>query len=262
MLFLLLLSSIALVIEPGLLPTQIGWGTSLAIPLPPWFAFPFVVVAMTGFVNAVNMADGQDGIATGMFVIWSMCLCLHTGETTQGVAVVLLTTGLIAFAFNVAGRAFLGDSGAYGVSFIVGLLAILAHNHWGVRAETITVWFFIPVIDCLRLLFWRARNGRRPFFGGRDHFHHRLDKRVGKTVALVLYLGVIGATSLTATLVPSLSVICLLLLAIFYLVFVRRRAEPSGRDLEKDFAGEFVRARLKDIDHAISGKIKRREPAE
>ena len=145
LLFLFLLSAIAIVIEPDLLPSQINWTHFGPLLIAPWFACIFIAVAMAGFVNAVNMADGQNGVVLGMFIIWSACLILTTRGHTQSAALILFGASFISFFFNMAGRAFLGDSGSYGVSFVFGLLAIRAHNHWGVSAETIAVWFFIPV---------------------------------------------------------------------------------------------------------------------
>jgi UDP-GlcNAc:undecaprenyl-phosphate/decaprenyl-phosphate GlcNAc-1-phosphate transferase len=168
------------------------------------------------------MADGQNGIVIGMVIIWAACLTLHTGESTQGAALILLETAFVSFILNIQGRSFLGDSGSYGVGFVIGILAVRAHNGWGVQAETIAVWFFVPVFDCLRLIISRLRNGRTPFGSGRDHFHHKLEDRVGKNYGLVLYLGAIGVTSITATLLPSFSFICLISLMVFYFSFLVR----------------------------------------
>ena len=232
LLFLFLLSSIALVFNPDLLPTQISWGQVYIVHLAPWFAFAFVVVALSGFVNAVNMADGQDGIAIGMFVIWALCLTIHASGSAQGVSLILLETALIAFAFNLKGRAFLGDSGSYGVSFVIGILAIQAHNYGGVKAEVITVWFFVPIVDCLRLMTMRLVSGQAPFGSGRDHFHHRLEARVGKTFGLALYLGAIGVASIAATLYPWLSTFAMIALGAFYVTFMRLGQDRAAEILK------------------------------
>lgn len=213
---LLLLVAIALTIEPRLAPTQLNWGDFAPLRLAPGVACCLMAVSMAGFVNAVNMADGQNGIVTGMFVIWSLCLFAVSGAGTQVVALGLFATSLVAFLFNMAGRAFLGDSGTYGVTFVFGVLAISAHNSWGVTAETITIWFFIPVMDCFRLMFTRVLGGRAPSDPDRNHFHHRLQDRVGKNFGLLLYLGAVGVTSLLAALMSGLSMVCILLLTAFY----------------------------------------------
>ncbi len=188
LLSLFLLSGIAMVIDPELIPTQLNWGNFEPTAIPQWFAAAFVVVAMAGYVNAVNWADGQNGIVTGMFAIWAACLIIVTGDGTASIAGAMFETVVVTFLFNMAGRVFLGDAGTYGVAFVFGILAIRAHNHWGVSAETIAVWFFIPITDSLRLIVWRALQGQAPSDADSDHFHHRLQQRIGKTAGLCTYL--------------------------------------------------------------------------
>jgi UDP-GlcNAc:undecaprenyl-phosphate GlcNAc-1-phosphate transferase len=216
---LLLLTSVALVIDPALLPRTFNWGSFDPTPVTAWFGFSFIAIAMAGYVNAVNMADGQNGVVIGMYVIWSLCLALVTHGTISAVSLTLLVTALVAFTFNMQGRVFLGDSGTYGVSFVFGLLAISAHNEWGVSAETIAVWFFIPIVDCLRLMMTRALQGQVPSDADRDHFHHRLQDRIGTSFGLLIYLGAVGISSVIATFVPQLSLVCMIVLAAFYFSF-------------------------------------------
>jgi UDP-GlcNAc:undecaprenyl-phosphate GlcNAc-1-phosphate transferase len=219
LLSLFLLTAIALVIDPNLIPAQFNWGSFEPTRIPEWFAFVFVAVGMAGYVNAVNMADGQNGIVTGMFVIWAGCLLLVTGGATADVAEVLIATVFATFLFNMAGKVFLGDSGSYGIAFVFGILAINAHNHWGVSAETIVVWFFIPVMDCIRLMVARALQGQAPSDADHDHFHHRLQYRIGKTAGLCTYLGVVGVSSVVSSLVPHMALVCMVVLAAFYFSF-------------------------------------------
>jgi UDP-GlcNAc:undecaprenyl-phosphate GlcNAc-1-phosphate transferase len=217
LLSLFLLTAIALVIAPQLLPARLISGVLPSLPLAPWAAYGLITIATPGFVSSVNMADGQNGIVMGMFVIWSTCLMIVTGGFEQDLSRVLLVASALAFFFNISGKVFLGDGGTYGVSFILGLLAICAHNAWGVSAATIAVWFFIPVADCVRLIISRAMNGRAPSDGDRNHFHHRLEAHVGRRGGLIVYLGAVAVPSLVATRFPQLAMPCLLVLLLFYL---------------------------------------------
>ena len=212
----LLFSSIALVIDPNLIPTQIRWEGVGVVHIPQWIAFPFAVLSLTGFVNAVNMADGQNGLVIGLVIIWSMCLAMSTSGTAQSTSILLCGASLIAFAFNMSGRSFLGDSGAYGLGFVVGVMAIWAHNSWGVSAQTVGVWFFVPVLDCLRLIANRLGRGYSSFGADRNHFHHRLQHRFGMHASLTVYLGVVGAASVCATVFPPLASLILIVLASIY----------------------------------------------
>ena len=213
---LLLLSALALFLSPQLLPSQFNWGHLAPTPVAPWLAVMLVAIGTTGFVNSVNMADGQDGCVAGMFVIWSACILMAGGDSVADLAAILFVTGLAVLAFNLGGRVFLGGAGAYGVTFVFGLLILNLHNAWGVTAETIVVWLFLPIADCLRLMVSRPLHGHSPLQGDRDHFHHRLQERFGKNTGLAIYLGLVAASSFTATLAPALAPACLAVLACAY----------------------------------------------
>lgn len=213
---LVALTVAALAIDPQLVPSAFHWGHFASTAVSPGLAIVLVAIGMTGFVNAVNMADGQDGCVAGMFVIWSACIVLAGGNTVAGLAAVLLATSLAVLAFNLRGLVFLGGAGAYGVTFVFGLLILRLHNSWGVTAETIIVWCFVPVVDCLRLMISRPLQGRSPFDGDRNHFHHRLGERFGARVGLTIYLSLVASTSLVATLAADLAPVCLAALAVAY----------------------------------------------
>jgi UDP-GlcNAc:undecaprenyl-phosphate GlcNAc-1-phosphate transferase len=242
---LVLLAVMATIIDPHLLPDRLNWGSFAPTIIPPWIGMSFIAVAITGFVNAVNMADGQNGIVLGMYTIWAMCLMLVGNGTGLNIAEFLFETGVIVLLFNLSGKVFLGDSGTYGITFIFGLLAIVAHNRWGVTAETVAVWFFIPIVDCLRLMVSRMLRGRAPSQGDRDHFHHRLEDKLGKTAGLVVYLGVVGSTSLLSSFFPPMAPVCMVLLAGYYFSFAwlteTRAAEMPDENLEEPYSANVVR---------------------
>lgn len=213
---LLVLTYVALLLEPDLVPAQFHWGHLAPSRPAPWLAEILVAIGMAGYVNAVNMADGQDGCVTGMFVIWSACIILAGGGSTADMAAVLLLTGIAVFVFNLQRKVFLGGTGAYGVTFVFGLLVLRLHNRWGLTGEAVMVWFFIPVVDCLRLLIMRPLQGHSPFEADRNHFHHRLEDRFGKHGGLTIYLGLVASTSLIAALVPRFAPDCLMALVVLY----------------------------------------------
>jgi UDP-GlcNAc:undecaprenyl-phosphate/decaprenyl-phosphate GlcNAc-1-phosphate transferase len=232
------LTVLALLIDPRLLPAAFHWSATVSTPVAPWLAYVLVAIGMTGFVNAVNMADGQDGCVAGMFAIWSSCAILASGGVTAGLAGMMLATGIVVLAFNLRGKVFLGGAGAYGVTFVFGLLILRLHNHWGVTAETIIVWLFVPIVDCLRLMIMRPLQGHSPFRGDRNHFHHRLQRRFGENAGLAIYLGTVAASSFTATVAPQFAPLALLLLAGFYaclmLVTDEAAAQPVSVKTRQD----------------------------
>ena len=213
---LLVLTVIALRISPQLLPARFHWSLLVSTPVAPWLAYVLVAIGMTGFVNAVNMADGQDGCAAGMFAIWSACIVWLGNGSADDVALVLFVTSLAVLAFNLRGKVFLGGAGAYGVTFVFGLLILYLHDAWGLTAEIVIVWLFLPIVDCLRLLVQRPLLGRSPFEPDRNHFHHRLHDRFGKHAGLGIYLGLVAASSFAVAFDRDLAPFCLVGLGCAY----------------------------------------------
>lgn len=221
MLSLVVFLGVAFVIEPGFVSKMLNWGSfaPTKIALLPYCLL--MVLTAVGLVNAVNMADGQDGVVGSMFAVWAGCLALVSTGTAQAAALVLFLASLVFLAFNLRGKLFLGDCGTYGVTFVIGLLAALAHARGGVSLETVIVWFFVPVVDCLRLLITRLMRGQSPFEGDRDHIHHRLEDEMGKTKGFMTYAGAVASTSLLSTLEPKFALVSLTLVAAFYLSYAR-----------------------------------------
>ena len=157
-------------------------------------ALLFTVVCCVGLVNAVNMADGKNGLVLGLCIGWlGLIMARSTAGDIPFMAVML--SGLIALlVMNLRGRLFLGDGGAYGLAAAIGLLTIRSYSSHlddpatGLSAEIVVLLFFVPVFDSFRLTFARLARGQSPMVGDRDHLHHHLQNRLGWPNGLYLYL--------------------------------------------------------------------------
>jgi UDP-GlcNAc:undecaprenyl-phosphate GlcNAc-1-phosphate transferase len=220
-LFLLVIFSVvALKLDPALMTDRLhtmayGWST-----FSPGVIAPLMVLALVGFSSAVNMADGTNGLVVSLLFVWSGCVCLLAGDGVAQAAQIIAGGSLVTLLFNARGRLFLGDCGTFALAFVVGVLTILCHNQGHLPLESVVVWFFIPVADCLRLIVLRVREGRSPFRPDQNHFHHRLARRIGNLRAILAYVGAVAATSFAVTLAPQLAPVCLAALATFYTVFL------------------------------------------
>jgi UDP-GlcNAc:undecaprenyl-phosphate GlcNAc-1-phosphate transferase len=215
LLSLLIFVGIAFTIDPSLITMGLNWTSGIATALPVWAYLALMSVSVVGLVNAANMADGLNGLLTGLFLIWALCLTLvSSGESYC--PLILLGAAAIVFLFNLPGRLFLGDCGSYGVTFVIAILSIRAHASGAITVATVIVWFFIPITDCLRLMITRWMSGRSPLSADRDHFHHRLEARFGAQAAVAIYLGSVAASSIIAAVLPDLAPICIAALALVY----------------------------------------------
>jgi len=219
-LFLVMFLLTAFSLHAGFNPGVFNWGSFVPTAVPGWLFFSIILVACVGVVNAVNMADGQNGIVSGMFLTWFMCLLLVTRDVSLSLpAALCVGPALVVFLFNLRGKLFLGDCGTYGVTFVIGMMALAAHARGVLTIEMIAVWFFVPVMDCIRLVITRVAEGRSPFLGDRNHFHHRLQDKLGHRVGLMTYGGTVAGSSLLVSLLPHLSLLCISVLAAFYFSF-------------------------------------------
>ncbi|KAB7648245.1 glycosyltransferase family 4 protein [Polymorphobacter fuscus] len=198
----------------------------------------FTLLCLVGLLNAVNMADGKDGIVVGCGLVWTAVLTVHAAHGALLLLPVLLATGaalLVLLVFNLRRRLFLGDGGSYALSALFGLLAIYVYNDEGtaMRADDVALLFAIPVFDTIRLMAVRIAGGRSPFHADRDHFHHHLYARIGWPRGLVIYLGLVALPNLAALLWPGTAFGWLVVSFIAYaVVMALTRFVPAGRPAE------------------------------
>ena len=184
-------------------PWPLPWGVGLA----------FTLLCFVGLLNAVNMADGRNGMVIGQAILWALVLMVRSPAEVVPVAAAALGALLMLLPFNMKGRLFLGDGGSYGLSALFGLLAIHAWNAGdGVtRADDVAVIFAVPVFDTVRLIFWRLWQRKSPFTPGEDHLHHLLAARWGWPRPLVLVLVLVAVPNLGALWFPGTGLWWLLL---------------------------------------------------
>lgn len=168
---------------------------SLTLGLGSWAsAIVFTVVCSVGLINAVNMADGKNGLVIGLLLGWLGLLAARTPAALLPLMAILAATLAVLLVFNLKGRLFLGDGGAYGLACAVGLLAIMIYNSPGdhalraISAEELVLLFIVPVLDSFRLTYARLRRGQSPMTPDRDHLHHHLQDRFGWPGGLLVYL--------------------------------------------------------------------------
>jgi UDP-GlcNAc:undecaprenyl-phosphate/decaprenyl-phosphate GlcNAc-1-phosphate transferase len=158
-----------------------------------WMAATFTMVCCVGLVNAINMADGKNGLVIGLCLGWLTILAMRAPPTLLPVFLVLIAAWFVLIIFNLTGRLFLGDGGTYGMATAIGLLAIATYNTYGssgsrlITADELMVLFAVPVLDSFRLSYKRIRQGRSPMSADRDHLHHHLQRRFGWPAGLIIY---------------------------------------------------------------------------
>jgi len=216
-----------------------GW--SAALTFPNWLAVPFVVFMVLGFVNAVNMADGMNGQLLGSVMLWSTFIFHYLEADLSLPFIILICSSLVAFAFNLRGRLFAGSAGSYAASLFIGLGAIAAYrlSKGTMPAQVPVYWFWLPVMDCVRLMVSRALEGKSPFAADRKHFHHLLLNHMPSRYVLAVYLCLLAAPGIAAMLSLEAASITLIACIGGYLLFVvaeLRQMKPECQEETGAFA--------------------------
>lgn len=181
------------------------------LPSPPALLFPenpilihgLSFLWIFGLLNAVNLIDGLDGLASGICMI-----AIAAMQFTTGSADTLPVTGLAISA--IAGfyiwnqhpaKIYLGEAGTLSIACVVFLCSMLYKTNSPPLSNLIGA--FLPILilamDTGLAIIRRVRRGTSIVKGDREHIHHRL-QRLGLTHprSVLLILGITFYFSMTA----------------------------------------------------------------
>ena len=159
-------------LSPKFIPSSVGVSVIDALIALPVLGWVLVTIFAVGFINALNMADGANGLVPGIAVASFGVFFMEYGRPMDGA---LLFAFTIFFIFNViSGWYFLGDAGSYGLGAI-----LLGYGLLGVAEGTFSAGFMAamycyPCVDFLVSVIRRWRAGRSPFSADNGHLHNRL----------------------------------------------------------------------------------------
>ncbi len=146
----------------------------------------FVGVAI---INAFNLIDGIDGLASGISMIASFAFGLSfflAGEKEYAIlCAIIIGTLLPFFYYNVWGtknKLFMGDTGSLMLGFLMTALAIRFNKLFFIPGSEISpstavisiAILIIPIFDTIRVFTLRILNRKSPFGADKRHIHHMM----------------------------------------------------------------------------------------
>jgi UDP-N-acetylmuramyl pentapeptide phosphotransferase/UDP-N-acetylglucosamine-1-phosphate transferase len=147
----------------------------LVVDLPFAIAVAGSMLWLVVVINAVNFMDGANGLAMGMAAIAALGFCIcgaFIGEWSIALFAGALAGALAGFlVWNLPGRLFVGDAGAFFSGMVLGGLGLELAR---VRPDLLLVppMLLLPYLsDVLLTLGWRAKHGKRLFVAHRDHVY-------------------------------------------------------------------------------------------
>ncbi len=165
------------------------WGLFNLYEIPMWASIMFSMFVYIVIVNAINLIDGVDGLASGVGFISAVTFAYwfyRTGDLPLALLAVGLAgslLGFLVFNFNPA-KIFMGDSGSLIIGVVLFTLAVkmiefphesLPENMLGVSKPVLAMAILCyPLVDTMRVFFLRTIKGKSPFSADKNHIHHKL----------------------------------------------------------------------------------------
>jgi UDP-N-acetylmuramyl pentapeptide phosphotransferase/UDP-N-acetylglucosamine-1-phosphate transferase len=161
---------------------QMGTLPSYAISL-------FVLIAI---INAVNLIDGIDGLASGLGMLYCLFFAVYfglVGDTSWSILAICMIGSLaVFFIYNVfgnRGKIFMGDSGSLLLgylltAFVFHFCEINAYHevpealHMSAAPAVAICVLTVPLFDTIRVSLTRIKQHRSPFKPDKNHIHHLL----------------------------------------------------------------------------------------
>jgi UDP-GlcNAc:undecaprenyl-phosphate GlcNAc-1-phosphate transferase len=176
LMLLVLFFGITFVIWPEIIPDNIGYYSVDNIMSQPFIGWAIAVIFCVGFINAINMADGANGLVPGIVFISSIIFNSVMGALVW--EVLSIVSGVFLLFNVISGRLFLGDAGAYGLGSILVLAGFYAVNTNRVSVEFAAVMMCYPCVEVVMSMIRRRVAGRSMFKPDNHHLHNYIHEQL------------------------------------------------------------------------------------
>ena len=157
--------------------------------IPSYLISLFILIAI---INAVNLIDGIDGLASGLGILYCLFFAVYfglAGELSWSIGSICMIGSLaVFFIYNVFGhreKIFMGDSGSLLLGY---LLTAFVFRFCETNAyHEVPEWLqmnaapavaicvlTVPIFDTIRVSLTRIKKHRSPFQPDKNHIHHLL----------------------------------------------------------------------------------------
>ncbi|MFZ4395419.1 MAG: hypothetical protein ACOYOU_07315 [Kiritimatiellia bacterium] len=175
---------------------------------PAWINCAVTIIWIVGVINAFNLIDGLDGLATGLALIASLGLAItmvFRGMSGAAIPYLVLAgacLGFLRYNFSPA-SVFLGDTGSMFLGLTLAVLPLMTASKQELLASlgVPLLMLGIPIFDTMIAIWRRSIRAALPgpvsmgahrirlMQGDTEHLHHRLAKTMSqRRVAMLLYI--------------------------------------------------------------------------
>tara|TARA_B100000787_G_scaffold169961_1_gene163122 strand:- start:5284 stop:6306 length:1023 start_codon:yes stop_codon:yes gene_type:complete len=200
-----------------------------------YFGYFFTLLCLTILINGSNFMDGLNILVVGYFLIVTYII-FHLSNNYSldlnfDLVRIILAALLVIFVFNFFGKLFLGDSGAYLISFVLGYILIQFSNDNNLLVSpyfaACMLWY--PAYENLFSIIRKKFNKKSATKADKTHLHQLLyifirsklsysDKVINTLTGLILIIFNLSALLIGAKFFDDskILILLLLLLVIFY----------------------------------------------
>ena len=206
----------------------LGWEINLG-----WFGIPCTIIWLIVGINALNLIDGMDGLASllGLAISGALAVIALSLGLPDVMLIALALCGALA-GFLVYNRPpaqiYLGDCGSMVIGLVLATLALRVGPIPGTASVTVLVaLLFVPLLDTTLAVIRRALSGRGIMAADRGHVHHRLLDRGLSVWTTLAFLGSLclmsGAVAWTVAAWEQQEITAWVIMAAATVVCVNRR---------------------------------------
>ncbi|KAA1259791.1 WecA-like glycosyltransferase [Rubripirellula obstinata] len=202
---------VAMLVGSGTVIEQIGlFGYDLPLGI---FAFPVTMLWLLLAINALNLIDGADGMATTVGIIICLGLGIASSMTAGGggfapIVAFALAGAMAGFLmFNKPpATIYLGDAGSMMIGLFLGVLAIWTRlKEPTVLATAPIAIFALPLFDSFAAIMRRWLTGRSIYQTDRGHLHHLMQQKYGRKKMLLIVAALCFVTTTLSVLSIKIS---------------------------------------------------------
>ncbi len=131
-------------------------------------------------INGSNFMDGVNTLTAGYFILILLSLFFIFFNNTiillnYNLLMILIISLSVVFIFNIFGKIYLGDNGAYLVAFIISIILVDASkNNILISPYYVVNLLWYPAFENLFSIIRKAIQKKSPMDPDNEHFHHLL----------------------------------------------------------------------------------------
>ena len=198
--FIWLMVSATFLYFDGFYISSLGTFFGLDFYMPNLIAYLFLLFAVVGFINAMNLIDGLDGLSSGIAIVILVAFTYlgfkYNDSFLLNTSLILMFSLLGFLFFNwYPSKIFMGDTGSLTLGFVIVVLSIHSINQNYVSAVSILLLTAVPILDTLIVMTRRIVQKQNPFSPDKTHIHHIIlrqqSNNVKRTTIILIYLQMI-----------------------------------------------------------------------